>query len=350
MTTDSGGASRIPQPRLDIDNMSVIYSRTLSNTLAYRYRLVWCPRLYDIIRRELAGCDILHIHELRSSVSVSGYNAARALSKPYVISTHGGLRHLGRKAAKVVFDALWGSRILRHAAAVIAVSPIEEKDAVAMNVNPERIRRLPNALSLNDYDPLPPRGAFRKKHDLGEGKVILFLGRLHWVKGADLLIRAFRKISPRFAKATLIIAGPDDGQEKELRRLAEEEKANRILFTGYLDHEAKVRALVDSDAVVVPSRSEVFALTAIEALTCGVPVLVSSACGLHPMPTLEEGLAVFESENTEDLALKLQYVLENNQGLRNASRARDFVLREFSSDAIAHRAIGIYREAVGSGS
>jgi glycosyltransferase involved in cell wall biosynthesis len=303
----------------------------------------WPQRFFSEIRTRLKDCEIIHIHELRAFLSVSAARAARDLRIPYVLSPHGGLRHLGKKTAKSAFDNLWGKNVAAGAAAVLAVSSIEEADAAWFGFTPHRIRRLPNPVDLEDFRMLPDRAAFRHRWNLGDGRIVLFLGRLHWIKGADLLLRAFRKIQATIPELQLVIAGPDDGQEAELRNAASSLEIEReVRFTGHLGPAEKLEALTGSDLTVVPSRNEVFALTAVESLLCGTPVLLSSACGLEPLPSISEGAMTFENGNVQDLEQKLLNAVDNTDLRNNGSRGRDFVVKHFSSDAIAEQAELIY--------
>src|SRR5205823_3696302 len=97
--------------------------------------------------------------------------------------------------------------------------------------------------------------------------------------------------------------GPDDGQERELRRaVAQLNIESHVKFTGFLDLNPKKEAFVDASLVVVPSRSEGFAITAVEALMCGTAVLLSSICGLYPLPEPEDSAVFFRSEDIADLS------------------------------------------------
>jgi glycosyltransferase involved in cell wall biosynthesis len=344
LTTDSAGHSRLSAGHRQVDGIDVIYYRNLSNWLAFRKRFFWPQALWREMNSQINGSEILHIHELRSTLSVFAHRAAKTQRIPYVLSTHGGLKHLGRKGVKTVFDAFWGGRILRDAAAVLAISPAEEKDARDMNLRLPEVRPLPNMISLADYVSLPKKGTFKSRNGLDAGKVILFLGRLHWIKGADLLIEAFRRMADSQPDTKLIIAGSDDGQEAALRTLVETSRLKgSVKFVGFLDDRSKREALVDADLLVIPSRSEVFAITALEALMCGCRVLLSDVCGLHPMPSADHGVQLFESNNVDDLARKLRPILESANSTVVASNGRQFVISEFGSDEVSARAESIYR-------
>jgi glycosyltransferase involved in cell wall biosynthesis len=116
-----------------------------------------------------------------------------------------------------------------------------------------------------------------------------------------------------------------------------------VKFVGFLDDRSKREALVDADLLVIPSRSEVFAITALEALMCGCRVLISDVCGLHPMPSTEHGVELFESNNVEDLARKLGPILESKNSSVVANAGRQFVTSEFGSERVGAGAESIYR-------
>lgn len=343
LTTDSAGDARLAAGHRQLDGIDVIYYRNISNWLAFRQRICWPMSLFRDLPRAIQGTDVVHIHELRSTLSISAYGAARKLQVPYVLSSHGGLRHLGRKGLKMLFDAIWGERILRDAAAIIAISPVEESDARSMQVDQRRIQRLPNMISPGEYERLPERGLFRARWGLGSDKMILFLGRLHWIKGADVLIHAFQKVHVLDAATRLVIAGSDDGQESKLRQIVSGLGLNKaVTFTGFLDRPTKLEAFIDADAVVVPSRSEVFGITAIEALLCRRPVLLSDACALDPLPQPEHGVRVFKNEDVEDLARKLGAIVNDSSFQAAATNGRQFVISEFGAEKVSERAESIY--------
>jgi glycosyltransferase involved in cell wall biosynthesis len=351
LTTDSAGGSRLasttPAPAAqDLHGIKVLYYRNISNRLAFRHRIFLPYGLFRDMRARLADHDIVHIHELRSTVTVSAFRAAQRLKMPYVLSPHGGLRHLGKPIAKRLFDAVYGRSILDRASFLFAVSPQEEKEALAFGVEASRIRVVPNTIFPKDYLVLPNRGTFSSRWSIKARNVVLFIGRLHWIKGADILVQAFSALLQSSPDTHLVLAGPDDGQLRQLQQLAERLRIqNRITFPGYLDHDAKLAALVDADVLTIPSRSEIFAILALEALMCGTPVLLSSACGLSPMPPRDLGVQHFKSESADDLKVRLLEVLTGVErpGLE---RMRQFVSQEFSPSRTAQIAESAYLQAV----
>jgi len=96
---------------------------------------------------------------------------------------------------------------------------------------------------------------------------------------------------------------------------------------------------VDSTVTVIPSRSEVFALTALESLMCGTPVILSSACGLFPMPGPDEGVTRFKTGDISELA---DMLLCDHQ----KSIFESWVRQHFAVNRIAEQAEWLYRQLI----
>ncbi len=345
LTTDTAGSSRLTagQTNQAVDGITVRHYRNFSNYLAFRHRLFLPVGLLLRVRDDLADADIVHVHEFRSMLTVAAYSACRRLGKPYVLSPHGGLERLGKGRAKKLFDRLWGKAILDTADSIVALSPLEAKQARTLGIAGTRIRTVPNAVSIEDYDQLPAPGSFRQRWSLSESDIALFLGRLHRMKGADLLVRAFERVVKERPDTHLVVAGPDDGQEAEVRRLVGDlGLRNRVTFTGLLNHSAKLGAFVDATCIVVPSRNEIFSVTVVESLMCATPVLLSSACGLFPLPAPDEGVVQFTSGDVADLGRKLVYCLDDTSFQAGAAKGRQFAIREFGIEKVSARIEEMY--------
>jgi len=106
------------------------------------------------------------------------------------------------------------------------------------------------------------------------------MGRLNIKKGLDLLLPAFQQYAQQYDDALLILAGPDDGYKAETERfIADNQLQNQMRMVGMLTDEVKKAALADATIFVLPSYSEGFSIAALEAMTAGVPALVSDRIG-----------------------------------------------------------------------
>src|SRR5689334_15068003 len=139
---------------------------------------------------------------------------------PYVLAPNGTAPNLERRrAAKRVFDLLFGRRVLAGAAKVLAVTRAEHVQLTDLGVAPDRIAVVPNPLSLDEFDPMPERGQFRRRAGV-DGPMVAYLGTLTPRKRVDLLVRAFAAL--RTPEATLVIAGNDMGSGGTARAAARE--------------------------------------------------------------------------------------------------------------------------------
>jgi glycosyltransferase involved in cell wall biosynthesis len=141
-----------------------------------------------------------------------------------------------------------------------------------------------NGIDLSEFQTLPAPGAFRAKRNIGaRTPLILFLGRISFIKGLDYLVEAFADIADSFPQARLIIAGPDDadGCAQAIRTIVDQRQLTKqITSIGALYGKERLEAFIDADFVVLPSRYESFGNVAAESIACGTPVLVTDTCGI----------------------------------------------------------------------
>ena len=111
-----------------------------------------------------------------------------------------------------MYDVVWGKRILEHATKIIALNKMEAEQYKTMGVDESKIEIIPNGIDVSYYGDLPERGSFREKYRIKDNeKVILFLGRIHKIKGVDLLVDAFSEVIRDIDDVKLVIVGPDHG-------------------------------------------------------------------------------------------------------------------------------------------
>jgi glycosyltransferase involved in cell wall biosynthesis len=142
---------------------------------------------------------------------------------------------------------------------------------------------VPNGIEWDSFAKLSPRGRFRVRLGIPSGTpVVLFAGRVNFIKGLDLLVPAFTEIARTVPEAVLVIAGPDnEGYGRMVRSwVLEDGLSERVYLTGVLNQEELREAYVDADVFVLPSYSESFGMSVIEAMACGCPVVVSDRVGI----------------------------------------------------------------------
>lgn len=140
---------------------------------------------------------------------------------------------------------------------------------------------IPNGLDVADFaEPALPDRPIRTallERLAKRSRRLLFLGRIHPKKGLSLLLPAWARILPRAPDWELCVAGPDEGGYlEEMRALAQAlGLGDRVIFTGLVQGEEKVRLLHSADLFVLPSFSEGLPMSVLEALACEVPVVAT---------------------------------------------------------------------------
>ncbi|MFC2021448.1 glycosyltransferase [Chloroflexota bacterium] len=329
----------------DIDGIKVHYFRNVSNSLATEYRLSMPRGMLATVKRELRNFDIIHLHNVRTFHNIIVHHYARKYGIPYVLQAHGSLVTFFQKRwQKRIFDVIWGQRILRNAAKLLAVTSIEAEQYRNIGIGEDKIEVIPNGLELSEFDNLPGRGEFRRKYGLNDAqKVVLYLGRIHRTKGLDLLVRAFAEISKLSNNVKLVIIGPDDGYLPSLKKLvADLGIGSEVLLTGHLYGEDKVEAYVDADVFVLSSVYEIFGITILEALACGTPVIVTDRCGIADVVNGQAGLVV--SYDKDHLRDALRHMLNDDKMRQQLGERGKLLVREqFNWTKIAEQMEGVYQ-------
>jgi glycosyltransferase involved in cell wall biosynthesis len=292
-TTDSIDNKSRQKPRnFELHGAEVLCFRNISNALAWN-RLSIAPGIIPQVRREISKFDVIHLHDYRNLLNIVVHHFALKNQIPYILQPHGSAATVFQRGnLKGIYDTFWGGRILRNARTVIALTQKEANWLEQMGKTAGEIQILPNGVATALLDNVPPKGAFRQKYGFSEQeKIVLFLGRISWIKGLELLVNSMADILKEESEIRLVIAGPDDGFLATLsgliRKLGIQKK---VFFTGPLYGQSKLEAYVDADIYVLPSVYEAFGITVLEACACGVPVVVTDRCGVAEFVNGKMGL------------------------------------------------------------
>lgn len=251
-------------------------------------------------------------------------------------------------------------QLLLRADKVIATTPFEKDILIkAYSVLPEDIVVIPCGVNTEVFTPL--KNKIRIKNDLKGKKIILFVGRFEENKGLEVLLEALVKLkndnSDKTQASHLIIAGgdplalPEQDISPEKKRYLDYINRNGIsdlvTFVGPLDHKELRKYFSSADVTVVPSYYESFGLVAIEAMTCGCPVIASRTGGLqHIVRNGKTGLLV-EPKDSGSLAEAISNLLTNQNKRTYMAKEAAVYARQYSWKRIAKLTLDIYGE-VGS--
>ena len=304
------------------------------------------------VKENLKQFDIVHVHSWQQFPDLMVHYYSTKYSVPYVLQVHGSLSRIGSKRTlKWFYDVLFGYRLLRDASNVIALNSFEADQYRRMGIPEKKIAIIPNGIDLSEYANLSPKGTFKRKFGIPEEeKIILYIGRIHKIKGIDFLIKAYAHLinDMHYEDALLAIAGPDDGYLKEAKSLTNALSISKnVLFTGPLYGQDKLEAYVDSDAVVLPSRYETFPMTVLEAYACGKPVIASKVGGLKDLIINGETGLLFEPGNVKQLARSIFNLINGNDVAEKMGlKGKNFVRENFTVEKVVERLEETYEEVI----
>lgn len=326
-----------------LDNVQVIPIACQFHVGLYLYS----PKMKAWLSHNLSKFDIIHMHNFRSyqNAIVSGY--AQKLKIPYVLQARGSvLPFYEKRLLKQCFDLAWGDKILDNTKKVIALTEHEVVEYSKMEIPYDKIIIIPNGIDLTLYSHLPSKGIFRLQYGIArEEKILLYLGRIHSIKGIDLLIEAFSDISEEISNVTLVIVGPDDGYQKELQKqILQLGIVEKVIFTGPIYGQEKLSAYVDADIYVLPSLYESFSNTVLEAWACGTPVILTESCAIS---TIAQKAGIVVRRDSNELAEGIKKIIFDDVLSRNYCRNGEALVKmEFNIELVVTKIEDCYRQVI----
>jgi len=302
------------------------------------------------LARYAGSYSVLHVHGLFSCPTLTACWAARRRHVPYVLRPLGALDPWAlrvRRWKKVPYFRLLERRNLLHAAVVHAVSPREQRAIEALGL---RVRVVTIPLGVD-----PPAANNRGDHRRREGAApdsptnVLFLSRLHPKKGIEFLLDAVALLVHE-QPLRLWVAG--EGDEAYVRSLknhaARKGLGTRVTFTGFVAGADKARLFRQADLFVLPSYDENFGIAVAEALSAGLPVVVSDDVALA-QHIREAGAGLVVPRDAGDLARAIRALVGDPDLCRRMGEAgRRLAQAEFSWPVVGDRLGALYGELVAS--
>ena len=266
--------------------------------------------------------DVIHANYWLSGLA--GHALKHALEIPLVTTFH-TLEKVKAKDRAVPDDDISEklrieeeSKIIFCSDQVLASCEVEAEEICSLyDFDPSRISIVPLGVDHAFFSP-GDRDMARTAVGLPtKGKMVLFVGRIQPLKGADIAVESFVKIAKRVPSAFLVMVGGPSGprgseEVSKIKRVVERERlTNRVHFFDPQPHEVLSSFYRASDVALVPSRTESFGLVALEAAACGVPVVASDVGGLKTL--VEHGASGYlvSRRTSEEFSKFLVKVLED---------------------------------------
>jgi len=313
-----------------------------------RFWTSYSSPLAKALMKEASSFDLIHIHEIWHHPHFAAYQAARFSKKHFIVTIHGMLEPwcLNYKSLrKKIYSILIQRKILKEASGIHAFTETEVKN-ISNFVDNKNILLIPNGLNLEEFKNLPNREWIEDIYPEMKGKkVILFLGRIHPIKGLNILVRAFNTIVKTRNDIQLVIAGPDNYNYKNriVEILKRENALSNTTFTGMLTGNKKLATLSRADIFVLPSYSEGFSISILEAMACGIPVIITKQCNFPEVGEVGGGKVI--DTNTVQLSNALIELLDNTDLCKEmGSRGKRLVMEKYRWDKVADKLIVAYKE------
>ena len=322
-----------------VDGVQIIY---LATPFHYRWMGV-TPTLPLWLRRWRPRPEIVHLFGYRDVVTTVTAAWAAWAGIPYVLEPLGmylpRFRSLGKKR---VFDAAIGRRLAARATRVIATSELERRELAGAGLDPKRIAVRPNgfpAVTRNGAR----EGLRNRLHLARDEPLLLYVGRISYKKGLDLLVEALADLPD----AHLAVVGPDDrdGTLETLRSItARRGLESRVHLLGPLGPDGLGSIYADADVFVLPSRNENFGNVAAEAAAAGTPVVLTDRCGVAEL--LQDRAALVVRCAVPAIRDALGRLLDDPELRRKLGRGGVEVAREVSWPQVARLQEQLYLELV----
>ncbi|MBO5877936.1 MAG: glycosyltransferase [Alistipes sp.] len=225
------------------------------------------------VARQLEGqFDVIHAHDWLTYFA--GIAAKRVSGKPLVVHMHA--TSFDRSSSDNIDTRVYEIERAGMAAAdrVIAVSNLTRKIVIEKyNIPAEKVVTVHNAVRFAEKEnELPERGV--------TDKIVTFLGRITFQKGPDYFVEAAAKVLKRVPNVRFVMAGSGDMMNHVIRRVARLGIADRFHFTGFLKGDDVHKMFQLSDVYIMPSVSEPFGISPLEAMRANVPSIISKQSGV----------------------------------------------------------------------
>lgn len=312
------------------------------------------PGIIPALRKSIKDFDVIHMHCFRSFQNVVLHHYATKAGVPYIVDAHGSAPRItvGRKGPivflKWLYDVFIGYKILRDAGGLVAETRVGVKEYVGLGARQEKITVIHPPVDSDEFSDLPPLGMFRQKYNIADKKVVMFLGRINWIKGMDFLVDSFALLASQNEDVVLVIVGTDDGYKRILdKRIDDLGMRDKVLYTGFLGGKDKLSALVDADILVQPSIYEQGARPSLEAILCNTPVIVSKNTGAgEDIRVMDAGYLV-DHGDVNGLKDAILHVFANPDEARSRTqKAKEYIRQNLSLDTQTDRYEQLYRDVI----
>ncbi|MEM4700709.1 MAG: glycosyltransferase family 4 protein [Candidatus Bathyarchaeia archaeon] len=300
------------------------------------------------IVKNLGGVDIFHAHDWL--VANAGIGLKHVFRRPLLATIHS--TEIGRRNGlhsdyeRMIHETeAW---LTYEAWRVICCSNYMVSHVKwAFSLPEDKLVMIPNGVDVKEYEKSTvDLNQFRRRFALPEEKIVLFVGRLVYEKGIQVLINAVPKILEK-VNAKFVVVGNGYMKEPLWEHVKRMGLTHKVLFTGFVDDETLRNLQKCADVSVVPSLFEPFGIVALEAMAAKSPVVVSDTGGLSEIVEHDVTGVKIYPDNPDSLAWGVTRVLlDESYANRLRENAYHMVVEKFNWEKISQQTKGVYERVL----
>ncbi|SDQ97390.1 glycosyltransferase [Microbacterium sp. cf332] len=289
------------------------------------------PGLLAALRRHATEFDVVHVHAARDLVTLPAARIAQVRGVATVLQTHGMIDETGNPLA-VPLDAALTRPALAAARAVTYLTERERVSLGSVGRGRAHLVDLPNGV------PESPEA-----HP--DSRELLYLARLAPRKRPVHFVEASARLAGEFPDVRFTLVGPDEGEgDAVTAAIARSGLAERIRWEGALEPARTGERMRRASGYVLPAVDEPYPMSVLEAMSAGLPVVVTDSCGLAPA-VREAGAGHVTDGGVEALVAAMRSLLHDPADARTrGARGRTLTRERFTMPAIAERLESLYSE------
>lgn len=279
--------------------------------------------------------DLVHVQAITNGLCAFAFQ--KIFKKPYVVWCRGSDVYLPWSFKKVT-----SKLVLNDAATIIALTE-NMKQQIQRIVN-KKVIVISNAIDLEKTKQIEKKELRKRLRMKDDEKIIIFVGRLHEVKGISYLIEAMNIVVKKNQKTRLLLIGTGKSRSY-LQSLVEQLNLEEyISFIGTVPNDKVLEYMAASNVLVLPSLSEGFPVVLLEAMASGLPIVATRVGGLQEI--IKDGTNGFlvEPKKPKELAEKISMILGDNELRERISRNNKEEVKKYSWKSIIDKLEKIYFE------
>ncbi|MFX1518971.1 MAG: glycosyltransferase family 4 protein [Promethearchaeota archaeon] len=308
------------------------------------------PSMLPILQK--IDADVFHAHSYWNFSTNVACFVSKLKKIPFIITSHGyqPFRYFVGKFLRTFYLKTIGGYTLSNLDKMVLYHPQDKNILMSLGIPEKKIEIIPNAVSLDEFNPIIDGTDILETYDLNKSKRILFVGRLIKRKGCRFIIKAMPEILRTFPDAKLIVVG-NGPQEAQLKNLVKKLGiADSVLFLGYIPPlgETLNKIYAISDVLVLPSLDECMSRVILEAMSMRKPIVTTDAWYSKWLVQPGEIAAILVNpKETEQLANAVIRVLQDSTLAMNlATKGRQLIEDRYNWEKIAKQLTKIYGKCI----